>query len=52
MNIQLCIAWFVFGFFVGQIFLIGLALIISEKKENRNGENKEGISEQSNNNDN
>ena len=46
MNISLCIAWFVFGFIVGQILLIGIALAMHEKEDKQDGKR---ISEQSNN---
>lgn len=36
MNIALCIAWFVFGFIVGQLVLVSIALIIYDK-ENKDG---------------
>lgn len=37
MNISLCIAWFVFGFIVGQILLIGIALAMHDKEDKENG---------------
>ena len=52
MNIQLCIAWFIFGFIVGQMVLIAIALIVNDsriEREKENAENKR-VSEQGNNN--
>ena len=52
MNILLCIAWFIFGFIVGQMVLIAIALIVNDsriEREKENAENKR-VSEQGNNN--
>ena len=45
MNIALCISWFMFGFIVGQILLIGIALMLHDK-ENKNGKNNNDKSKQ------
>ena len=49
MNIQLCVAWFVFGFFVGQLIIIAIAVITDDMRRNKNGKTKEGICKQSSN---
>lgn len=46
MNISLCIAWFVFGFIVGQILLIGIALVMHEKENKDNGKDNNDKSKQ------
>lgn len=37
MNISLCIAWFIFGMIVGQLILVGIALIVHDKENKENG---------------
>lgn len=42
MSIILSIAWFIFGFIIGAITIIGIACIVTNiREEKRNGENKE-----------
>ena len=47
MNIGLAIAWFIFGMIVGQVLLIGIALILHDR-ENKDGK-ESGIQERGNN---
>lgn len=46
MNIALCIAWFMFGFIVGWILLIGIALGIKEKEDKESGKDNNDKSKQ------
>ena len=45
MNVVLCVAWFIFGFIVGQLLLIGIALVMHDIKENKDGKNNNYKSE-------
>jgi hypothetical protein len=42
MSIGLCVAWFIFGFIIGVITIIGIACVVTDiREEKRNGKNKE-----------